>query len=55
VQYSLLPDTYRDAMEQGLFFEEPVIVEIGSARLKVVLRDASTGALGSVLIPVRQR
>ncbi len=54
VQYALLPDSYQRALAQGLFFEEPITVDPRTAHVRVVVRDASTGAVGSVSIPVRR-
>jgi VWFA-related protein len=53
LQYALLTDSYETALGQGLFFEEQITIEPQASRLRIVVRDASTGAVGSVSVPVR--
>jgi len=50
-----LPEPYQDALEQGIFFTQPVTVEPQTARVRVVVLDASNGAMGSVSIPAGVR
>ncbi len=51
-EYALTPSSYQTALTQGLFYEELLSVSPRAARLRVAVLDASTGAIGSVSIPV---
>lgn len=53
VQYALLQESYENALAKGLFLEEPITVDPRASRVRIVVRDASTGAVGSVSVPVR--
>lgn len=52
LQYALLPSSYQSAVVQGLFLTEPITIGPEASRLRVVIRDASNGATGSVSIPI---
>ena len=41
------------ALATGVFLTEQITIERNTSRVRVVLQDASTGAVGSVSIPVR--
>lgn len=51
VQCRFKPETYARAMEQGIFLPRQVFLKPGGSRLRVVVRDATTGAVGSVSVP----
>ena len=52
--YALLPDSYERALSDGLFLDEKLTVLPSASRVRVVVRDVSTGAVGSVSLPVRR-
>ena len=53
VIFNLTPESYDDALATGVFLTEQITIERNTSRVRVVLQDASTGAVGSVSIPVR--
>lgn len=53
VQYALRQESYETVLTQGRFFEEPITIDPRASRVRIVVRDASTGAVGSVSVPVR--
>ena len=54
IDLALLPDSYNDAKMQGWFYPRELFVSRAAVKLRVVVRDLSTGALGSVSVPVLQ-
>lgn len=52
--YALLPASYDRALSDGLFFAEKLTVIPRASRVRVLVRDAKTGAVGSVSIRVRR-
>jgi VWFA-related protein len=52
VLLALLPDTYSDAQTQGWFYPRKLWVEEQAEKLRVVVRDLATGAVGSASVPV---
>jgi hypothetical protein len=50
--YALLPDSYERALSDGLFLDEKLTVLPSASRVRVVVRDVSTGAVGSVSLRV---
>ncbi len=53
VFFNLTPESYEDALSTGVFLTEQITIERAASRLRVIVQDASTGAVGSVSIPVR--
>jgi len=53
LELALLPDTYEQAVSRGWFYPKTVFVDPQAERLRVIVRDVSTGATGSVSAPVR--
>jgi VWFA-related protein len=51
----LHPNTYDVAMERGWFYPKSVNVNPEAEKLRVVVRDVATGAVGSVSVPVYHR
>lgn len=49
---ALLPQTYSDAATQGWFYPRTVDVNPKAEKLRVVVRDLATGAIGSVSVPI---
>lgn len=49
---ALLPETYSDAAAQGWFYPRTVDVNPKAEKLRVVVRDLATGAVGSVSVPI---
>jgi VWFA-related protein len=47
-------DEYRQLLHDGLSFSETVPVENNAVEVRLVLRDAGNGAIGSVIIPLSQ-
>jgi VWFA-related protein len=45
-------DAYKQLLQQGLNFSETVGLEKNAAEVRLVLRDAGNGAIGSVIIPL---
>jgi hypothetical protein len=45
-------DSYKQLLQQGLNFSEAVLLEKNAAEVRLVLRDAGNGAIGSVIIPL---
>jgi len=45
-------DAYKQLLQQGLNFSETVSLEKNAAEIRLVLRDAGNGAIGSVIIPL---
>jgi VWFA-related protein len=45
-------DAYKQLLQQGLNFSETVSLEKNAAEVRLVLRDAGNGAIGSVIIPL---
>jgi len=52
--YALLPDSYERALSDGLFLDEKLTVLPSASRVRVVVRDVATGAVGSVSLRVRR-
>jgi VWFA-related protein len=46
------PDAYKLLLQQGLSFSETVPIENNATELRLVLRDAGNGVIGSVIIPL---
>lgn len=55
INFALSPESYETALAQGLFVTEQITVEPRASRVRIVVLDASTGAAGSVSIPVGPR
>lgn len=49
---ALLPETYDNAATQGWLYPRTVDVNPKAQKLRVVVRDRATGAIGSVSVPV---
>lgn len=49
---ALLPETYNDALTQGWLYPKTIDVNPKAEKLRVVVRDAATGSVGSVSVPV---
>jgi VWFA-related protein len=45
-------DAYKQLLQQGLNFSETVALEKNAGEVRLVLRDAGNGAIGSVIIPL---
>ena len=45
-------DGYKQLLQQGLNFPETVLLEKNAVEVRLVLRDAGNGAIGSVIIPL---
>jgi len=45
-------DTYKQLLQEGLGFSETVSIENNAAEVRLILRDAGNGAIGSVIIPL---
>jgi VWFA-related protein len=52
VNIALQPDTYADAEQQGWFYTRDLILSGYAAKLRVVVRDRATGAMGTVSVPI---
>jgi VWFA-related protein len=52
LELALLPQTYSDAATQGWLYPKTVDVNPKAEKLRVVVRDLATGAVGSVSIPI---
>ena len=55
LELALYPDTYKEAATQGWFYPKNLYVEPEAEKLRVVVRNVATGAVGSVSVPVYQR
>jgi VWFA-related protein len=53
LELALLPETFGDAAAQGWFYPKTLDVDPRAEKLRVVVRDLKTGAVGSVSIPIR--
>lgn len=53
-ELALLPESYSAAVTQGWFYPKTVDVNPKADKLRVVVRDRATGAVGSVSVPVYQ-
>jgi len=49
---ALFPESYGDAATQGWFYPKTVDIDPKAERLRVVVRDLASGAVGSVSVPV---
>jgi hypothetical protein len=49
----LKPETYTKLMEDGLIYEKSVSREQLASRLRLVARDTTTGAIGSVSVALK--
>jgi hypothetical protein len=54
VQYAFNFKTYELAQAQGLLIGKDVVIKQGGARLRVIVRDSTTGTVGSVSVPIEQ-
>ena len=54
LQYALNFKTYEQAQARGLPIRKDVVIKQGGARLRVIVRDSTTGAVGSVAVPIEQ-
>jgi VWFA-related protein len=54
LELALLPESYTDAATQGWFYPRTVDVNPKGEKLRVVVCDVATGAVGSVSVPVYQ-
>ena len=55
VLFALYPETLDTTMAQGWFHQQTVDVSPEAAKLRVVVRDVASGAIGSVSVPIRRR
>jgi VWFA-related protein len=53
VELALEPDTYEEAAVVGYLYPKTVSIKPEAEKLRVVVRDQATGAVGSVSVPVR--
>ncbi len=53
ISLSLKPDSYKKLMQTGMIYHRFVPRVQGATELRVVVRDASSGATGSVTVPLR--
>lgn len=49
---ALFPESYTDAAKQGWFYPKTLDIDPKAEKLRVVVRDLATGAVGSVSVPV---
>jgi VWFA-related protein len=54
IQYGLNFKTYEQAQAQGLLIRRDVVIKQGGARMRVVVRESTTDAVGSVSVPIEQ-
>jgi VWFA-related protein len=54
VNLDLKPDTFQKVVKQGLIYEKVLPHEAAATTLRVVVRDTSTGAIGSVTVPYKE-
>lgn len=54
ISMSLKPDSYKKLMQSGLIYHKFIPRVTGATELRVVVRDASSGATGSVTIPLKE-
>jgi VWFA-related protein len=54
IKMELLPNTYERVLKEGYEFGKDINVRPNAFRLRVVVRDEATGAIGTVSIPVNQ-
>jgi len=52
IELGLLPKTYSDGEKEGWYYTRKLWVAGNAEKLRVVVRDLSTGAVGSVSVPV---
>jgi VWFA-related protein len=45
-------DAYQQLLKQGLNFSETLVLEKNAVEIRLILRDAGNGAIGSVIIPI---
>ncbi|MBI4874782.1 MAG: VWA domain-containing protein [Acidobacteria bacterium] len=50
---NLTPETYREAMRKGIYLAKSIERLAGTAEFRLVVRDATTGAVGSVNVPLK--
>lgn len=50
---ALLPDTYEQAVSLGWFYPKTLFIDPQAEKLRVIVRDVSTGSSGSVSVPVQ--
>jgi len=50
IQLDMLPQTYETSMRQGLRFQLPLAIPAAAARLRILVRDDSSGAIGSLTV-----
>ena len=55
LELALLPESYSDAAMQGWFYPKYLYVNPDAEKLRVVVRDLATGAVGSVSVPIYHR
>lgn len=53
IELALFPDNYAEVAAEGWFYPKHVFVSPKAEKLRVVVRDLATGAIGSVSVPVR--
>ena len=54
LELALYPETYANALAQGWLYPKVVDVDPQAAKVRVVVRDLATGAIGTASVPVRQ-
>jgi hypothetical protein len=54
ISFALKPETLKEIEEQGLLFHKVIARDPHANQLRVVVRDTSSGSLGSVTIPFGQ-
>jgi VWFA-related protein len=52
LELALYPESYKDAAAQGWFYPKTLDIDPKAEKLRVVVRDLATGAVGSVSVPV---
>ncbi len=51
----MLPQTYQQAQREGMQFTKELEIYPGATRLRIIVRDDTSSALGSVTIPLARR
>jgi VWFA-related protein len=54
LELNFLPDRFQQALTRGVSFSKDISIQPDATALRVILRDAATGAAGSLAIPVLQ-
>ena len=54
LKLNLTAEQYEQVMKSGIAYKKDVLINPKASELRVILRDTTTGTIGSVIIPLKK-